>query len=515
MAADIKDAGPLAHVGRYGVPWHGRIEGGTLYTGKYDALGEVTRPWPQPVYSDCWIVRRSGLPDPYDGAAQDKADDALEGKELTNWAILQRPGLVHGKNICAPGYAFAWLWFDEDGIPWAVSFRILSGTAGGNGYRFDSEMVLRLLFRRFGELIQFDPARTAEQHTADITLAPDALGQAVPYITADELAGFFALLDVKPDGSQVILSVKSAWAPLGFATVSLSTAGDGSKQATFSLLANRAQTLGARTKSGSSRSARISTASCVLSGDPPAYASASFQHINEHSYVDSYAGRVVGYHYNASLVPIPATLSLTLTSVYSSDGNETSDSTPSWSGSYNTTSSDDWTFSFVLDGATLSVSASTVVSGNGSGSLVDGLYVCSSTWSKTHASSATPTRILSGENTSCPTATGASLCNQDYDITTPVTQPTETESAIAMYQLALRHEAYPFHFTLTSPVVPLHEMLIGDGFYPETWRVWNSVGCVGIGVADMTHRAAYDGYYNIRPAPARALTYTTNPVTFT
>ena len=85
--ADIKDAGAIAGITRYGIPWHGRIEGDTLYTGKLDETSaEVTRTWTQPVGGDCYLVSKPGQPDPYEGAegALRKVADALNGHELTN-----------------------------------------------------------------------------------------------------------------------------------------------------------------------------------------------------------------------------------------------------------------------------------------------------------------------------------------------------------------------------------------------------------------------------------------------
>lgn len=298
MADDIKDAGGLAGVVRYGVPWHGRIEGGTLYTGKLDADGaEVTRAWPQPGGSDCWLIQRPGLADPYADAAAQKTADALEGKELMTYALLSGAGNLHGKAITRGSvFKHRWIWIDVDGVPWSVKFGLTGGVQvlssrtdvvetaavidadgfGNRDWRFDADVTARFELTRYGELTR-DGLPAAVPAVFDYVISAGALGQSSPdlvdIVVPDVgnytiVGGNMILRDLTPTGDSAIMEVHSltydtahtrrvfgvvgglpqvshreSSNPLGFVQFTISGSG-AAPVIGMSLLAGRAATLG-------------------------------------------------------------------------------------------------------------------------------------------------------------------------------------------------------------------------------------------------------------------------------
>lgn len=281
MAGDIKDAGTLAGVGRYGVPWHGRIEAGTLYT---DGAVEVTRTWPQPASADCWLIQRPGLPDPYLDAAAAKAADAAEGKELTNWALLSGAGDIHGKPFARTNDdKHRWIWVDDDGDVFSVVFGLVAGDAvigtridydgfPVRDFSFSAGMTARFKFRRFGRLV-VGGTPAADTVVVDHVIAAGALGQSTPEI-AGASAGNMILRDLTPTGNRALFEVHSLATDTfvnrytfeldgeevstrrvshrefsnGLGWVEFALSGTGAAPTVeFNLIANRAQTLGAYT----------------------------------------------------------------------------------------------------------------------------------------------------------------------------------------------------------------------------------------------------------------------------
>lgn len=347
MAVDIKDAGALAGIRRYGVPWHGRIESGTLYTGKLDTLGsEITRAWPQPVGGDCWLIQRPGLPDPYADDAAGKAEAALEGKELTNWALLAGAGNVHGKAFTRTAdYKHRWLWVDANGETFSVTFGLVAGTpkldtvygtdADGftpRDFMFADAMTARFLIRRYGDLrVEGEPAPTV---TVDHVIDGGALGQATPALLNVRAfdagvfnidAGNMILRDLTPTGNKAIMEVHSlifdsvmnrrtfgsvvgtrpfvthreCSRSLGYVEFTLSGTG-AAPSVSMSVLATREAVLGTRSHEYTATS--FSTSGCPEDDADPWSFSWSF------TQVYSFEGRVVGYGYNSSGTPEAYTL---------------------------------------------------------------------------------------------------------------------------------------------------------------------------------------------------------------
>lgn len=72
----------MAEIVVWGNPWHGIVNGGTLYTG----LG-VTREWTQPDSGDCWLVKAHDVAE-VERSPEQLAIDAAAGAEWRNYALL-------------------------------------------------------------------------------------------------------------------------------------------------------------------------------------------------------------------------------------------------------------------------------------------------------------------------------------------------------------------------------------------------------------------------------------------
>ena len=252
--SDIKDAGALAGVDQFGVPWHGRIVGGVLYTGKLDAEGaEITRPWTQPGTSDCWLIRApqtqtvdgvtstipgTGLPDPYAGTAgaARKNADALDGRELKNYALLSgKTSMIHGQALGQ----HRWLYIAPTGAVWQINFGYLSGSQRGLGSGATSSS---LTFSRFGKL-------GGEHETKTITISVPGIGTVN---SVDYWSGYPYISDIYPDGSKVVIGLdpiqhyylKRADNPIGFLEIVISGSSVDDLSASVVVVSNADQTVG-------------------------------------------------------------------------------------------------------------------------------------------------------------------------------------------------------------------------------------------------------------------------------
>jgi hypothetical protein len=358
MAADIKAAGALAGIVRYGIPWHGRIEGGVLYTGKLDALdAEITRAgWAQPASSDCWLIMApqkqtidgvtsilpgTTLPDPYLDAPAQKLADAAEGKELTNWAMLSGAGDIYGKPYARTNdYKHRWIWVDDTGTAYAVEFGLVAGTAqtlfSGADYdgfvrrdwAFSGPITARFRFTRFGELSTSGEIATAT--VVDYVIAADGLDQAAPVCQAT--GGNMILRDLSPHGHKALMEVHSlnydtneilqmyggtlplvshreCSNPLGFVEFSLSGTG-AAPVVGMSVVAGRAATFGAQSITVTPVS-DLAQYVCVGVGE------FTVNIDRRATGVVSITDRIFGYHYDAAGALVPHKMSFVHNQSYS------------------------------------------------------------------------------------------------------------------------------------------------------------------------------------------------------
>lgn len=365
MAGDIKDAGGLADIVRFGVPWHGRVEGGVLYTGKLDALGaEITRAWPQPASGDCWLIQApqkqtvdgvtsvlpgTTLPDPYLDAPEAKAAAALEGKDLTNYALVTGAGNIHGKAFARTNDdKHRWIWIDDNGDAFAVTFGLVDGTAqlaeflDYDGYyardwSFSGNVTARFRIKRFGDIKR--NGESAPVVTLSHVMSAADMGQDGPaldglYIVTDGpyniTGGNMILRDLSQTGDKAIMEIHSSVFdttmnrrifgfpggrplvshreysnPLGFVQFTLSGTG-AAPVVGMSVLASRTAALGVQshTRPGYSMTSAWVCDECITTPDGVVCEYACSWHEVSQTVV-SYADRVVGYGFDAAGTPQP------------------------------------------------------------------------------------------------------------------------------------------------------------------------------------------------------------------
>lgn len=143
---DIKDAGILAGFVRWGWPWHGLIQSGTI--------ASTGQAHPQPSINESWLIDM-GLP-AVDITVEQAATEAAEGRTWLNYALCPR-GYVYGKAI---GDA-AFVHVDEDGARWLIEL----------AFSFPISQTLRITadITEFGVLRVQDAASAATvQQTVDV-----------------------------------------------------------------------------------------------------------------------------------------------------------------------------------------------------------------------------------------------------------------------------------------------------------------------------------------------------------
>ncbi|ODU49080.1 MAG: hypothetical protein ABS92_06815 [Thiobacillus sp. SCN 63-374] len=234
----------------FGNPWHGRVKGGVLYTGKLDAgSSEITRSWPQPPNAFIWLAEPDGQPaDAYTapgvpGAAPQsvyntlKAEHAAAGKEFKPWALISG-GQVYGQQLGVN----KWFYFSGDRV-YLVTLTY-PDTVTNTG-----SLAVQLS-------AQLWPEFSAGAHSAAITksFTLSDIGQSTPDLSTLGIAATLnvSLHDVKKDGSACILSLHTTSAvdgtvppALGFVLINLSSDVDWVFDAvTASVLKTREQTLG-------------------------------------------------------------------------------------------------------------------------------------------------------------------------------------------------------------------------------------------------------------------------------
>jgi len=362
---DIKEAGVLAALVRFGVPWHGTVIGGTLSTGLVDELSaEITRTWPQPDSSDCWLIQKPGLPDPYagEGGPERKAEDALRGHEYTEWALLTGGGNIHGDAYSrGETYRHRWIWFDSEGEAYAVEFGLaghgaaVEGTYGpykdadgldAEDWPFADDLKARFRFTRFGHLmVDGFTDNPADQIIVDVTLTTEELGQDTPTLAGVKIydgsgveqfaeAGNMVLRDLTPTGDQAIFEIHSLVFdtarsralmgtfidgtpfvshrefsnPLGFVMFTLSGTGL-APSIGFDLIADRATVLGSYSHTRPTETI-TSNMVCDCSGDPVVCLGIC-EYSSTTRLVKQQTGRIVGYYFDDDLLPQSISISQT------------------------------------------------------------------------------------------------------------------------------------------------------------------------------------------------------------
>lgn len=149
---------PLARVGLFGTPFHGRVRGGSI-----TLPNSATRTYPQP--DATWPdqagtthrLKRPGIPEVSRSLEQLEADVAA-GREWRNEAILAGyRQQLYGQDLDG------WIYIDPAGDRWLVR---ISADLGATTFSFASPLNLDLVFTRFGAFGQ--PAST---HNYSITLS--------------------------------------------------------------------------------------------------------------------------------------------------------------------------------------------------------------------------------------------------------------------------------------------------------------------------------------------------------
>lgn len=450
MAVDIKDAGALAGIVRYGVPWHGRIEGGVLYTGKLDALGaEITRAWPQPVTQDCWLIRKPGLPDPYAGAAAAKAEAALEGKELTNWALLSGEGNIHGK---AYGRN-RWIWIDDDGNACMVAL-VLSGSAlTGTGldwdgltprdFSFGSNWTATFNIKRFGHLVE-DGEPPAATVSTSCTFSAADIGQDAPTIIGVS-GGNILLRDISQTGARAVFEVHSRindaqlgreyTRSLGYIEFVLSGTAE-APSAAFNVLATRTQTLGTYSVTGSDYICTTPNSCTLMSGTTSTvWESGGFTDVRNGSTTIAISGRIVGYVY-ADGVAVPVLLDANYVGEYQTYRSETFSSNGSvweYSGTRSRSFTTNSALSLGLSGASVESSESSF-----SGSSGGGTPECTSETATTYIATGFDAVAINTTSATCEPPTDPSWCGFGLACgTIPAAQPSEDAKNAALYNLPI------------------------------------------------------------------------------
>jgi len=446
--ADIKDVGALAGIIRYGVPWHGRIQGGTLYTGLFnESAVEVTRTWANPGNGDCWLIQKPGQPDPYaiEGGAAIKAEDALFGKELTNYALLNGTGMVHGQSIVQDGYVGAWLHIDADGVPWSVSYKFLT-----TNFAHTASHTIQFKALRFGDLqVDGEPAVASEW---SLTIAAGALQQSTPALTSAENTLTLRRVAVDATGARVIFAVYASAIssnevsyinrPLGFCQITVAN-GLAGFSAEFALLASRATALGTMTYNGY-QSVEFTASDCLSYPGSPndIWAAGTFNSISTTYIGKTYANRIIGYSFDADDDAVPFFLngqSITQTDDDFIESRDTGfpDRTPTWS--YTRSVTTERTLSYAIASGALSLTVAAIHNrdegyiGSGYNNWSSVAYTDSNDYSATGMPSISYTSNATASVSPIDIETGCTLMPGSGTTTYP--QPSDATKASELYLL--------------------------------------------------------------------------------
>lgn len=521
---DIKDAGELIEVVRYGIGWHGRIEGGVLYTGLLDGdSNEITRIWPQPADGTCRLIQvpqtevvddveviipGTTLPDPYAGNAAQKAADAAEGLELTNYALLSGHGDIHGKPpLITHDWKDRWLWVDDHGQVWSVQF----GQAGTlipwgtdewglpiGDYDYTADITARFSITRFGVLVEDGtPAATPAVFTH--TIPGNSLGQSTPALSG--VAGCtLHLIDVSTRGHKLLFELvcTKVASNLSLGYVQFSFSGPGAAPTiAMSVIANRAVTLGTVERTGTQRDA-VTPQSCVLVGDPGFWVSGGGNIVLELNQTVTYDGRILSMQFDASDTPVAITMGATIVTTQNVDTDYVFD-TMTGDESYVTTDTVTSTGSATVtaginvssaDVAVESVlnAAGSVTGGSGSG------WVCTRNWTHTSSGMGTTPTGGSGSDGYCESPMDHGYVCNAVDTTVALAPLTSTEM--------MRYEA-PLGISVFYFFGPQRKVGAFRRSSPALWAAWGIevAGCVGLNAAAAyQHQANEAVHWSYNPA---------------
>lgn len=198
----------------WGVPWHGRIEGGQL-----TLPNGTTKPWPQPAGVDLIVagktlqyyenagytyLQRMPWAVAVPRSPEELAEDQAAGRQWPDGALISGPlGSAYLHSLAAGG----WIYGAPDGSRW-----LISGAGGDSSWEATGGVAYRLGLTRFGD---FGQASTSYVTTIGLTTAQ--MGQPTWDTSQDTYEQRYARLEsIRPDGSAAIVRLHSVEVRLGF-----------------------------------------------------------------------------------------------------------------------------------------------------------------------------------------------------------------------------------------------------------------------------------------------------------
>lgn len=206
MLPDIKDAGPLYSLVRYGWPWHGVIRSGSILPSAY--------PHSQPAINESYLIE-TGIAAPAMTPDEVSAELAA-GRQWLNYALLPK-GTVYNKAIGSESFIHV----DAAGKCWRVSL----------AYAYPAAQTLRITatVTEFGVLIVNPPPTPAGvTHVVDVVCTEIEVSNPV-LVDVTYTSRKAAIEDVAKNGEHVLIGVFLETATVSdlFALVTLSITGDG------------------------------------------------------------------------------------------------------------------------------------------------------------------------------------------------------------------------------------------------------------------------------------------------
>lgn len=199
----------------WGVPWHGRIEGGLL------ALPNgTTKPWPQPAGVDLIVsgqtltyyenagytyLQRMPWAVAVPRSPAEQAEDQAAGRQWPDGALISGPlGSAYLHSLPVGG----WIYGAPDGSRW-----LITGAGGDSSWEATAGVAYRLGVTRFGD---FGQARAS--YSTSIGLTTAQMGQPTWDTSQDTYEQRYARLEsIRPDGGAAIVRLHSVEVRLGFA----------------------------------------------------------------------------------------------------------------------------------------------------------------------------------------------------------------------------------------------------------------------------------------------------------
>lgn len=202
----------LAEIVKWGNPWHGLLDGGTLHCAgavdiTHDAAGGGAS-------GSTYLIRIPSLPAP-----ETTAEETAQGQTWTNWAILSgaNNALSMGGHWLSPavltphGTSQAWLYIDPAGAAWELALAVDGGvfSAGvyvATGVDADALHQITVYARRFGLIGFGDNSVIAADSLANVDFSQPAPLDIYP--SGGELY-YLQMEDIRSNGDRLILAVLS------------------------------------------------------------------------------------------------------------------------------------------------------------------------------------------------------------------------------------------------------------------------------------------------------------------